>query len=182
MLRVVEQHVGERVPHLTRGLEHARVVARREDAAAATPHEIAVHATRESNGEALHATRQSRAIIRLDDHVKVIALDRVLRDAELIPVLLFPKSVLDAPEAALTAQIGNLARHAHGDVERMLGTVEHGPRAMRYGPRDARATGAMGLQRKLELNRTTRHDLWHILIIQRRASTPEADTDAADSD
>ena len=61
------------------------MVAVGEDSAGAA--ERSVHGEREARGERLHAARECLAVARLDEQVRVIALDGVLRESE-VPVLL----------------------------------------------------------------------------------------------
>lgn len=77
----VQKHVGEGVSHLARCPEHMVVEAAVEHGAGTS--EDPVHGAREPCPNALHAPRQRFPATRLDDQMHVVALERVVGDAEL---------------------------------------------------------------------------------------------------
>jgi len=83
----VEQHVGQRVTHLSRGPEHVEVVAIRKNPPATPEH--AIHRSREARADRLHAAGEIAPTPGLDDQVDVIGLHRVLGHPE---ALLFARS------------------------------------------------------------------------------------------
>ena len=89
----------------------------------------AVHATRDADGQALHSARQRELVGRLDDQVRVVALDGVVRDARTELDAHTPKGAQHAIERPTTAQArdagAHLHRHEHG-----LAARERGARAM----------------------------------------------------
>ena len=76
----VEQHVAKRVPHLSRSPQPARVVAARQD----LPRELVdpLHRIRNARRDRLHPSPQRHMVVRLDDEVQVIPLNRVVSNSE----------------------------------------------------------------------------------------------------
>ena len=70
----VEQHVGERVPHLPRARQHLVVIAVREHLPAAPAPERAIHGVRELRRDRLHPAPERRDAVGLDDQMHVIVL------------------------------------------------------------------------------------------------------------
>src|SRR6266496_2481502 len=120
MAREVAEHVGEGVPDLGGRAEHVRVVAVGEDGAA-TSHEPVERAS-DANLEPLHAARERRVVLRLEDEVEVVALDRHVCHAHEATFARGPERVLDDPEASPAAQVPHVLldpqRHVHGVAAR----------------------------------------------------------------
>jgi hypothetical protein len=70
VLSGVQEHIGERVPDLARGVEHAHVVAIAEDSASSL--EDAVHDAGEPGAERLHAAAERSPVVRLQEEVRMI--------------------------------------------------------------------------------------------------------------
>src|SRR5437588_806673 len=76
----IAQHGVARVRGAGRRLEHARMIAVGQHGSATAHH--AIEATRDADGQALHAAGERAAVGRLDEQVHVIALHRKMDDAE----------------------------------------------------------------------------------------------------
>src|SRR5215831_16519643 len=100
----VEQHVGERVPHLARRAQHVEMEAVREHRSA--PAEDPVHGSRDARTDGLHSAGEIACARRLDDQMHVIVLDRVMDEPE-------APAVARRSEAAL-----ELAYEPHGTERR----------------------------------------------------------------
>jgi len=74
----VLQHVDQSVPDFSRSIERAHVIPVSPHAPA--PTEDAVDSLGESDREALDAPGERAVVLRLDDEVKVIALDGELKN------------------------------------------------------------------------------------------------------
>ena len=115
MLHVVPEDVAHRVRHLARALQLAGVKPVGEHLAA---HSVRlVEAPSHPNGQSLHATGQRDRILRLDEHVHVIALDAEMSHTEAEALLSFAERLLDGAEATRSAQ----ARPPAGDSHRYMG-------------------------------------------------------------
>ncbi|MBI2388232.1 MAG: hypothetical protein HYV09_01335 [Deltaproteobacteria bacterium] len=86
----------------SRRREDACVIAIGEHPAARPTHHR-VDAAREANAESLHPTRQDATVVRLDDHVHVVALHREVHDPQEAARALGRERVLDAAVATLAA-------------------------------------------------------------------------------
>ena len=96
MLHVVPEDVAHRVRHLARALQLAGVKPVGEHLAA---HSVRlVEAPSHPNGQSLHATGQRDRILRLDEHVHVIALDAEMSHTEAEALLSFAERLLDGAE------------------------------------------------------------------------------------
>jgi hypothetical protein len=76
----VQENVAKRIAHLSRGWKEPHVVAIGENATAAT--EDTIHGTGETRADRHHAASECGAVLRLDDEVRVISLERVVHEAE----------------------------------------------------------------------------------------------------
>src|SRR3569623_3177218 len=76
----VVEHVGERVAHLPRARDRGRMIAIREDAPRAAEH--AGERARRHDRERPHAVAERGPVVRLDQEVQMIALDRRVDDAK----------------------------------------------------------------------------------------------------
>jgi hypothetical protein len=106
----IQQHVGQRVPNLSRAAEHAQVVAFREHRAAAR--ERAMHGSRDARADRFHPARKSRSVLRLDDQVNVITLERELRDAKLSALARRPEGAANLAHQGRAAKRRNARSHA----------------------------------------------------------------------
>ena len=77
----IEQHVGERIPHLLRRLQQAQVISLEEHRPGAP--QRPVHRAREPRRKRHHPAPERIAIVGLDDQVRVIVLDRVVDEPEI---------------------------------------------------------------------------------------------------
>jgi len=84
MAACVQEDVRQRPTHLARRSEKAMVVTPVQHRAAPSTH--AIDRARETRRDALHAVREGLLAVRLDDQVGVIALQRVVGDAEVAPL------------------------------------------------------------------------------------------------
>ena len=98
----VEQHVGDRIPHLTRRPQHVNVTAIREHAPRAVKHPV--HAARKARGDRLETASEIPRARRLDDHVDVIALDRVVDEPETPALASLPPAALQLGDEPRRAQ------------------------------------------------------------------------------
>lgn len=124
----VEQHVGDRVPHLAGRAQDVEVEAVGQDGAAEP--ERSVHGSREPGAERLHPIREIARSRGLDDRVHVVALDRVVRDAETTALARLAKRLLELDHEAPRAERRKTASDPQRDVARMR-TLECGALAMR---------------------------------------------------
>jgi hypothetical protein len=85
---------------------------------AARAPEDAVHGTREPSRDAFHASRQGLLATRFHDQVRVIALQRVVRHAELPALAGRGQGTLKLAHQAAGTKRRNAAQHAHRDVHR----------------------------------------------------------------
>ena len=84
VVKVVVQHVDERVAQLGRGLQDPLVKALREDLAL-SPKE-SVQGPSDADQQALHAAGEGDAVLGFDDEVEVIGLHRVVQKAKPEPL------------------------------------------------------------------------------------------------
>ncbi len=129
VLRRVGKHVDQRVAHHARCPERDRVPALGPRGTATA--ERAVHGKGAADRRPAHAARQRLLVVRLDDQVEVIALHRVLPDAEVL--------ARSACESASHCAMGD--RRAKPDDftartqrdEHRLAAVVYGARPVRHG-------------------------------------------------
>jgi len=86
VLTKIREHVEQRVPHLSRGLELVAVPAIGPERTAAT--EKAVHVKRNADGNAADSAGQGSLVARFDDEVNVVPLHRKMEDPEALRVAL----------------------------------------------------------------------------------------------
>src|SRR5512143_1721284 len=107
----VIQHIEQTRLGLLRRLQDALEVAVVKDAPLAL--ERAVDALGDANAEPLHPAREALGPRGLDDEVQVLALDRVVDEAEAIRLAAGAQGVLDGSRQRALAQAGQLL----GDLE-----------------------------------------------------------------
>jgi hypothetical protein len=131
MPRIV-QNVDERIPNLAGSAKRARMESIREDFPSPSPELI--ERPSQAHGETLHPARQRAAVVRLDDQVHVIRLDRKLVQAE--PEAIAPQleCAKDSGAREMPAQARQALAQAKRHMERMARVVV---RAL--GMRDARS-------------------------------------------
>jgi hypothetical protein len=160
----VQQHVGERAPHLARGAEAAVVIAAVEHRAA--PLRRAVQRAREPCRDALHPARERVLAVRLDDQVRVVALERVVVDAEVAALGGLGEGAAELAHEGDGAKGGHADAHAERHVHRCVDgnrralAVQH-PRARASRAARTRAgtaaAGPLAVVGEGELLRSTRH-------------------------
>src|SRR5262249_45127352 len=134
VMAVVEEHVDEHVPHLTRRRELAPVVPVTKQATMAPSHRI--DHRRDAREELLEETRDLQALLPLDDQVNVLHLHGVVNDASprlLAPAVRACDLFENAVEIALDLQARPAGHAVHRYVHRMLGVVK-GARAVGNEP------------------------------------------------
>jgi hypothetical protein len=80
VLACIEQHIGERAPHLARRAQDPQVIAAVEHRARES--ERALGRARHPGRDRLHPTPEGLLAGALDEQVQVVALHRVVHDAE----------------------------------------------------------------------------------------------------
>lgn len=83
MMACVEQNVPKRVPHFTRRLKQTHVVAIGEDTAGVLCH--AVDCEGEPGADGLHAASDRFSILRFDDQMRMVTLERVVHEPKAGP-------------------------------------------------------------------------------------------------
>lgn len=116
VLARVQQDVGERGSNLARRPQEAEMVATVEDRARAR--ESAVHDARETRRNRLHPAPERLLGVRFDDHVGVIALERVLQHAELAPLAGLPQTPLELEHEPAGAKARQSTPQAERHVSR----------------------------------------------------------------
>ena len=104
----VEQHIGQRVPHLARRAKDPSVEAVGENGTAAP--EDAIDRASYPRTDRLHAAGQVSGARRLDDHVYVVALDRVVDQTAAGAFAHHSKAALELPDEAPRASEGTSLR------------------------------------------------------------------------
>jgi hypothetical protein len=136
----IQQHVGERTSHLAQGAQRAVVVAAVEHPPAAPGDPV--QRTRQPCRDALHPACEGVLAVRLDDQVRVVALERVVVHAEVAALGRFREGPAPLPDEASVAKRREVRLHAQRNVHRAV----HGHRpalAMQHArPRPARPAGA----------------------------------------
>jgi hypothetical protein len=110
----VQEHVGDRVSHLARRAQHAHVVAIGQDGSRTVEH--AVHGSSEACSESLHPASKCALMLRLDDEVGVIRLQRVVHQPELLPIARGCERALDLPHYSHRAKRWNVVPHPQRHV------------------------------------------------------------------
>lgn len=83
MFTRILEHVAEGVSNLARGRQLARVIAMSPHRAGSA--NCAVEGPGGADGEAAQPGRESHLVVRFDDQVNVVALDREVHDTEVRP-------------------------------------------------------------------------------------------------
>ena len=96
MFSRVVQHIDQRITHRPRGRENTGVIAVTKDASFASPQSI--HGASNPYEQTLHAPAESFAVVRFDDEVEVIALNREVDEAKTESVRTCPKRSFEDPE------------------------------------------------------------------------------------
>src|SRR5882672_150199 len=127
----VVQNLGERVPHFARSAQDPGVVAIREESAVPLPE--SVESFRDADRERLDAARKLDAIAGFAHEVHVVALHRVVHEAEVLALAHRRERVYDDRVRAAAAQ----RRQPSGDFQR---DVNREPRRQRFASamRDSR--------------------------------------------
>ena len=112
----IEQHVGERVPHLLRRLQHAQVIALEEHRPGAP--ERPVHRAREPRRKRHHPAPERLPIVGLDDQMRVIVLDRVVDEPEVAALAGLAERRLHLAHDAAVAKRLDPAPHLQRDERR----------------------------------------------------------------
>ena len=129
------------------------------------PPEHAPHGMRDADRHRLHPAREDARVLRLDDQVQVIALDRVVHDPEPGPAAQRPKGLLDASYEPRLPEPRHPAPHAQRHVtwlvprEPLARPMEHAWPRPGPSPRTLAATAPPRnrLEFELELGRRARH-------------------------
>jgi hypothetical protein len=112
----VHQDVRDRVPHLPRRTQHMEMEAIGEDGAA--PSEDPIDGPSQSSADRLHAVGEIERSRRLDDHVHVIDLYRIVNDAESATIARCAQRAFERPNETDCSQrrnvLPNLDRHMAG--------------------------------------------------------------------
>ncbi len=111
----VAQHVRERPVYLGRRPEDMGVIAIREDRALA-PHE-AVHPDGDAARQRLHAARERRAVVRLDEEMQVVSLDGEVHDPDVRPAGDTAQRHRDDGVAPARSQVPDVIAGAEGHVD-----------------------------------------------------------------
>jgi hypothetical protein len=102
----IQQDVGERIPDLARCSQNVYMAAISEHVTGAVKHPI--HAARKARGDRLEPTRQISHTRRLDNHVNVVALDRVVHEPEPPALARLPPALLQLGDELRRAERGNV--------------------------------------------------------------------------
>ena len=113
----VQEHVGQRVPHLARRAEDVQVVTIRENWTAAP--EDSIHGACDARGDGFHAAREVLLAGRLDECVNVVVLDRVVNQSEAPALARRSEAALELANQPGRAKRGQVALHLQRDVAGM---------------------------------------------------------------
>lgn len=113
----VEQHVGDRVSHLPRSPESAQVVAVGKDASGEG--QGAARCERKPRRERHHAAGERASPVGFDDEVRVIRLDGIVHDAEVVAPQTLER-VFEGAHEAHGAECWHAGTHAQCDVCRLV--------------------------------------------------------------
>ncbi len=152
----IEQHVAERVPHLPRRRQEANVIAVRQHPPA-PPHR-AVHGERESRADRRHAARERCTIVRFHDQVRVIALQRIVRQPKARPRAPAGEGALDRADDRDGSQRRNAGEHAERDVRRKCPELRSGSMRQTRG-RSALTSGTAATAAPAARSRQRKHEL-----------------------
>jgi hypothetical protein len=124
VLARIQEHVSERVSHLARRLQRAQVVAPEQGQSLAFEHPV--HGPGQAGSDRLHTAPERILSGRFHHEVHMIALDRLVADAELAAFAAGAHPRLEVADEPAAAQRWNVTVHAHRDVGR---TADGHPRA-----------------------------------------------------
>jgi len=119
MMPSVQQHVPERIPNLCWGLQHPKVIAVCQDRADAT--EDAIDRTPEPRPDGLHPASQRRRIGGFDQQVRVIRLQRVVDDPEVVSFAQLRNTALEGRNEPGRAERGHVGANPERDVGGVTG-------------------------------------------------------------
>ena len=98
MMCIVLQNVTQRVPHLERRLQRARVIAVGKYSAATS--KLAIDRSRDAHAQALKPTPQRPAITRFRDEMDMVPLDGVFAHAKAEALAPLDEGAMDSPKQA----------------------------------------------------------------------------------
>src|SRR5262249_35074554 len=127
MLLVVRNAINEGVPNLARAREIAPVIAIAPNAPTPAPRRCVEESIR-AHRERFHPARERAFVVRLDDQMNVIVLDRELDDVEVVPPRR-AKRALERLVKTLTPKARQPPHRAHRHMQRIPPLV-HRPRPM----------------------------------------------------
>jgi hypothetical protein len=84
----------------------------------AAPCEYAVYGERNSRAEGVHSPPECNVILRFNDQVQVISLDRVVNEAEARPRATRPETLAQCLDEAIRAERGQPFPDSHRDKGR----------------------------------------------------------------
>ena len=116
MMGVIAEDVFDGIHQLCRRAEKARMVMVGEDASPPLHH--AVQRFCDAHRQALHATRERRVRVRVDEEMQVVSEDREFNNAEAKPLASAGKRLFDDAKAPAAAEIPDVSRYAQGDKRR----------------------------------------------------------------
>jgi hypothetical protein len=161
VLDPVRDDVHERIAHFARRPKRVYVVTVRPDATTAA--EQAVDAARDAHGKALHAPREERTIVRLDEQVNVVRLHAEMNNAK-EPLLRGSNLCQHAAEHRLRSKRWQPLTDAHRHVQGMAAVVFRTPAMRNAGTsslglatRAAPPASGRAFERQAELSATTSH-------------------------
>jgi hypothetical protein len=93
MLASIQQYVAQSTVHLAWRRQHSNVIAIREHTTTTVRHTI--HGPRQTGSHRLHAAPERMPVLCLDDEVRMIALERVVREPEPLPLTPGSEGTLD---------------------------------------------------------------------------------------
>lgn len=136
----VEEHASQRPPHLARRPQQPVVVPPVEHRPVPSAH--AVHRTCETRRDALHPIRERFLPVSLHDQMRVVALERVVCDAEATPLARLGQRAFPLPDQRHSPKRRDTLAHAQRDVDR-TGPRHRPALAMQHGrTRPAGSPGA----------------------------------------
>jgi len=118
VVKVVVQHVDERVAQLGRRLQDPLVKALGEDLALAVPE--SVQGASDADQQALHATGEGDAVLGFDDEVQVVGLHRVVQKAKPESLRTLAKRRAQLRQRGLAAQGRQASDQPYRGVDRVV--------------------------------------------------------------
>jgi hypothetical protein len=129
VLPAVLEDIDDGLPGLARRAQIVGVVSVGDHAAGAPGH--AIELARHAHTESLHGPPEGDLVIRLDEEMEVIGLDREVDDARAESITRPTQGASDGRVDAMAAQIGDAADDARGDMDGKS-RLEARPSAMRH--------------------------------------------------